>query len=133
MPHREPTDSHLILLVDDDQDILDALGTLLEVNGVVVERAPSAFSALRKLEAGLAPCLVLLDIRMPGMSGWDLWAWMRREPFTAGIPVAMISGENQDRAEAQAKGVLDVLKKPVEIERILDLVHRVCDTAPGTP
>ncbi len=118
---------HHILLVDDDPDILDALGTLLEMGGVAVERAPSAFSALRKLEAGLAPCLVLLDIRMPGMSGWDLYAWMRREPFTAGIPVAMISGENQDRAEAQAQGVLDVLRKPVEVERILELVHRVCD------
>ncbi len=118
---------HHILLVDDDPDILDALGTLLEMGGVAVERAPSAFSALRELEAGLAPCLVLLDIRMPGMSGWDLYAWMRREPFTAGIPVAMISGENQDRAEAQAQGVLDVLRKPVEVERILELVHRVCD------
>ncbi len=130
MPTAASHDRHHILLVDDDPDILDALGTLLEIQGIQVERAPSAFSALRKLEAGLEPCLVLLDIRMPGMSGWDLYAWMRREPFTAGIPVAMISGENQDRGEAQAKGVLDVLRKPVDVERILELVHRVCDTAP---
>src|SRR3954452_15668459 len=100
-----PEFRHHLLLVDDDLDVLDALGTLLEVHGVVVDRAPSGFSALTKLQADRLPCLVLLDIRMPGMSGWDLWAWMRREPTTAAIPVVLISGEGQDRATAQAQGI----------------------------
>lgn len=117
-------DSH-VLLVDDDADILDALGTLLEVNGVAVDRAPSAFSALGKLQAGPQPCLVLLDIRMPGMSGWDLWRWMQRDPTTAGIPVVLISGEDVNRQEAVAQGVLEVLRKPVDASQVLALVSRV--------
>lgn len=120
-------DSH-VLLVDDDADILDALGTLLEVNGVAVDRAPSAFSALGKLQAGPQPCLVLLDIRMPGMSGWDLWRWMQRDPTTAGIPVVLISGEDVSRQEAVTQGVLEVLRKPVDANQVLALVSRVRET-----
>lgn len=117
-------DSH-VLLVDDDADILDALGTLLELHGVTVDRAPSAFAALGKLEHGPRPCLVLLDIRMPGMSGWDLWRWMQRDPTTAGIPVVLISGDDVDRKAAMTQGVLDVLKKPIDTNQVLGLVARV--------
>jgi CheY-like chemotaxis protein len=117
-------DSH-VLLVDDDADILDALGTLLELHGIAVDRAPSAFSALGKLQAGPQPCLVLLDIRMPGMSGWDLWRWMQRDPTTAGIPVVLISGEDVDRNAAIKQGLLDVLRKPVDANQVLKLVARV--------
>lgn len=119
-----PAESH-VLLVDDDADILDALGTLLELNGVAVDRAPSAFSALGKLQAGPQPCLVLLDVRMPGMSGWDLWRWMQRDPTTAGIPVVLISGEEIDRNAARAEGVFEVLRKPVDASQVLALVARV--------
>ncbi len=115
-----------ILIVDDDHDVLDALGTLLELSGVAVDRAPSAFSALGKLETGPPPSLMLLDIRMPGMSGWDLWRWMQRDPTTAGIPVVMISGEGVNRADAIARGVIDVLVKPIDVERVMDLVRRYC-------
>ena len=118
-------DSHVLLV--DDADILDALGTLLELHGIAVDRAPSAFSALGKLQAGPQPCLVLLDIRMPGMSGWDLWRWMQRDPTTAGIPVVLISGEDVDRNAAIAQGVLDVLRKPVDASQVLALVSRVRD------
>ncbi len=127
MSHPSPDARHRLLLVDDDLDVLDALGTLLEVHGVEVDRAPSGFSALSKLQADQLPCLVLLDIRMPGMSGWDLWAWMRREPTTAAIPVVLITGEGQDRAAAQAQGIRDVLRKPVDAEQVLQLVLRHCD------
>ena len=122
----DPESSHRVLLVDDDLDILDALGTLIEMKGLHVERAPSAFAALEKLQKGLVPCLMLLDIRMPGMSGWDLWSWMQRDPTTAGIPVVLISGEGQNRAEAQARGVLDVLLKPIDVGRVLETVASCC-------
>ena len=122
----DPDIPHRVLLVDDDLDILDALGTLIEMKGLRVERAPSAFAALEKLQKGLVPCLVLLDIRMPGMSGWDLWSWMQRDPTTAGIPVVLISGEGQNRAEALARGVLDVLLKPIDVGRVLETVASCC-------
>lgn len=119
--------SHRVLLVDDDVDILDAFGTLLTLHGVDVELAHSAFAALGKLQHGPTPCLVLLDIRMPGMSGWDLWNWMQREPTTAGVPVVMISGDDYDRAEAQSRGVLDVLLKPVDVTRVLQIIEHHCE------
>jgi CheY-like chemotaxis protein len=114
------------LLVDDDEDVLDALGTLLESHGVTVTRASSAFAALKILQDDPAPCLVLLDIRMPGMSGWDLWAWMQREPLTAAIPVVMISGEGQGRDDARARGVVDLLVKPVDAREVIAMVSRYC-------
>lgn len=118
--------THHVLLVDDDADVLEALGTFLELRGIDVERAPSAFAALQTLQTGRLPCVVLLDIRMPGMTGWDLWAWMQREPTTAGLPVVMISGEGQDREAARAKGIVDVLRKPVDAERLEALVVETC-------
>lgn len=119
-----PTDDRpYILIVDDDLDVLEALGTMVEVYGAVgVERASSAFAALARLQEGTLPCLMLLDIRMPGMSGWDLWAWMQREPATAGVPVVMITGEPHDREAALARGVRDVLGKPVDAKRVLALI-----------
>lgn len=118
-------DTHHILLVDDDTEILEAFGTLLEIHGVDVMRAPSAFAALRTLQVGELPCLVLLDIRMPGMTGWELWNWMQRDPTTAGIPVVMITGETQDRETARA-GRRGVLRKPVDVDRVLQLVADAC-------
>ena len=123
-----PTDDRpYILIVDDDLDVLEALGTLVEIEGSVgVERASSAFAALARLQKGTLPCLMLLDIRMPGMSGWDLWSWMQREPATAGVPVVMITGEPHDRAAAVARGVRDVLRKPVDAKQVLALIGECC-------
>ena len=115
--------SHRVLLVDDDVDVLDAFGTVLTLSGVEVDLAHSAFAALGKLQ--------LLDIRMPGMSGWDLWNWMQREPTTAGVPVVMISGEGYDRAEAQSRGVLDVLLKPVDVNEVLQIIGQHCELEPA--
>ena len=127
---------HRVLLVDDDVDVLDAFGTLLTLHGITVDLAHSAFAALGKLQGGPTPCLVLLDIRMPGMSGWDLWSWMQREPTTAGVPVVMISGDGYPRADAQKRGVLDVLLKPVDVDQVLTLIERHCTEggiAPASP
>jgi CheY-like chemotaxis protein len=127
----ESPSPHHVLLVDDDDDILDALGTLIELQGITVERAPSGFAALKALQSGPGPCLVLLDVRMPGMSGWDVVAWMQREPTTAGIPVVMITGESPNRAEARARGVIDVLQKPVDAEQVVDTITRCCGQMHG--
>ncbi len=117
-----------ILIVDDDTDILDALAELLAGHGVTVDTKPSAFAALETLQNDDPPCLVLLDIRMPGMSGWDLYSWMQRDPTTAAIPVVIISGEGQAPAEARARGVKDVLRKPIDLDAMMRLVHEYCGT-----
>jgi CheY-like chemotaxis protein len=124
---------HRVLLVDDDVDILDAFGTVLTLHAIQVDLAHSAFAALGKLQRGPTPCLVLLDIRMPGMSGWDLWNWMQREPTTAGVPVVMISGDGYPRDQAQARGVLDVLLKPVDVNQVLRLIDEHCNEGGVTP
>lgn len=118
-----------VLIVDDDTDILEALRELLQTHGVPVQTVPSAFAALSTLARDPVPGLVLLDLRMPGMSGWQLFEWMQREPTTAGIPVVIISGERQDRGAAQARGVKDVLQKPIDLGAMLALVDQYCGTA----
>jgi two-component system phosphate regulon response regulator PhoB len=123
-----PTDDRpYILIVDDDLDVLEALGTLVEIEGSVgVERASSAFAAHARQQKGTLPSLMLLDIRMPGMIGRDHWSWMQREPATAGVPVVMITGEPHDRAAAVARGVRDVLRKPVDAKQVLALIGDCC-------
>jgi two-component system response regulator MprA len=63
---------------------------------------------------------------MPGMSGWDVYSWMQRDPTTAGVPVVIISGEGQTPSEARARGVKEVLRKPIDLDAMLRLVERYC-------
>ena len=119
-------DAPHVLIVDDDTDILDALAELLAAHAVRVETAPSGFAALETLQRNPLPSLVLLDIRMPGMSGWDVYTWMQRDPTTAGVPVVIISGEGQTPSEARARGVKEVLRKPIDLDAMLRLVERYC-------
>ncbi len=117
---------HLLLVVDDDDDFRTALGTALELAGYTVVAAGCATAALDELTAGLRPCLMLLDIQMSDETGWALWERMRIDPALAQIPVVLLSGEQQDRQHARARGIRDVLVKPIDIETITPLVAEHC-------
>jgi CheY-like chemotaxis protein len=117
---------HLLLLVDDDADFLAALSTALELEGYVVASAKSATAALDQMTAGLRPCLLLLDIQMSEQTGWGLWERMRIDPALAQIPVVLLSGERQDRRHARARGIRDVLLKPIHPRQIAPLLAEHC-------
>jgi CheY-like chemotaxis protein len=118
---------HQVLIVDDYADICEALAMVLGMEDMEVDTAQSGQEALAKLEAGLRPCVMLLDIRMPGMNGWDLWDRMQRDAELAATPVVVVSGDSPDAARARAVGMRAVLRKPVESALVIGAVEQHCE------
>jgi two-component system response regulator MprA len=116
---------HRVLIVDDDPAVREAMRTALQVEGLAALVAADGGEALTQLRGGIEPCLILLDLRMPGMNGWAFRDAQLQDPGLARVPVAVFSsGGVIDEVERLAAA--DCLSKPVEVERVLDAVHRAC-------
>lgn len=118
-----------ILIIEDDADIRDTLTEILEYEGFHVVPTASGEEALRQLHHGLRPGLILLDLMMPGVNGWGVAGQLRRIPALASVPVVVISGVHDVEQQAAALNVAGCLLKPVEVERLLEIIHRFCHTA----
>ena len=115
-----------ILIVDDDAEICTMLTFLLEDEGYHIRTAPNGEHALDQLRQGLHPCIVLLDLNMPIMTGWEFREVQRNDPALAGIPVAVISADRSLAAPDPTLAALDYLPKPIDLERLLNLLDDVC-------
>lgn len=118
----------MILIVDDEPSLAEALSSVLEDEGYAVTAAPNGAAALHAMHGGLRPCLAILDLMMPTMNGWELRAAMLADPQLAEIPVAIVSahvrGDMPDLAPAA------VIQKPFELAQIIALANQYC--GPGT-
>ena len=83
---------HSILVVDDDRAARDAMALLLRENGFATRTARDGRDALRRLKAGRAPCLLLLDLMMPGMTGWEFLEFHRENPRLSSVPLVLVTG-----------------------------------------
>jgi CheY-like chemotaxis protein len=115
-----------ILVIDDDQDLREAITTALTDEGYQATAVGSAREALVRLREDVAPSLILLDMMMPGMDGWQFRLELQREPATAKIPIVILSGHQNVRDAALALGAADYLRKPVRIESLLEVAGRYC-------
>jgi two-component system, chemotaxis family, chemotaxis protein CheY len=118
---RSQTAARRVLVVDDDPDILDALSEILEAEGYDVQRARNGREALQRLEQGL-PDLVLLDLMMPVMDGWE---FARSLAPGARPPIIVLSADRNVSAKAKEIGALGWLAKPFELSELLDAVRSV--------
>jgi len=109
-----------VLVVDDDPDILDALAEILEVEGYEVRRARNGREALQQLEQGV-PDLVLLDLMMPVMDGWE---FARSLDPRARPPIIVLSADRNVSVKAGEIGALGWLAKPFELAELLQAVRR---------
>ena len=124
-----PLHRHSVLIIDDEQDILDAFSVTLTLADVVTHAASSGREALGLLERGLRPCAIFLDIRMPGLDGWQVWDEIRHgEPSVAAIPVVFVSAETLDPERAGKAEVREWLRKPVGVKELAAALGRVCPT-----
>jgi len=115
-----------VLVIDDDPDILEVTRFVLENAGYRVATAANGADALASLRGKAKPGLILLDLMMPVMNGWEFRAEQTRDPELASVPVVIITGAGNAAARAAPAGVAGLLEKPVELDTLLSAVGRYC-------
>ena len=129
---------HRLLLVDDDEDLRVSLAEALEEAGYSVIQAANGETALALVEREL-PDLVLLDLLMPVLNGWQFCQTKNENPLTAPIPViAMSAAVSKDPKSPYFIDVDDFIAKPVELDELLTkisgcLARIALDGPNGTP
>jgi DNA-binding response OmpR family regulator len=114
-----------VLIVEDDDDAREALAAFLEGEGYQVLEAHDGREALDRLR--LSPvCLVLLDLMMPVMNGWAFRAEQLRDPALASVPVVVVTADTTAVSRVGALGVAACMTKPLDLDRLLDVVGRHC-------
>jgi len=108
----------LVFIVDDDPALVEALAELLRDEGYRVEAYTVATEALARLEAGLRPDVILLDYLMPAMNGDEFLGALDRA--NVDVPVMLLSAMNESRVPMRARRVRAVIRKPFDLERLLD-------------
>ena len=115
-----------VLVVEDNADVREGMRICLEQRGYAVATAGDGSEALQLLDAGLRPCLILLDLMMPKVDGFGFRREQLADPAKASIPVVLFSGMYDARMQCTVLGTLGYMQKPVDPERLLTLVaqHR---------
>lgn len=118
-----------VLVVDDNGDTCDLTRMILEGDGYGVRTACSAGAALSLIEEEV-PDLLLLDINMPGMDGFELLRLLHQSEGAAELPVVMFSvkSEIRDKIHALQRGAVDYISKPFSPEDLLDRVRRIFES-----
>jgi CheY-like chemotaxis protein len=120
-----------VLIVEDDPETREMLASLLATEGfhpVAAEDGLEALHLLRTVRrrAPDVPCLVLLDLRMPRLSGGEFRRAQLGDPTVASVPVAVMSGATDAEQRAQALGAVATVTKPINVDILLDIVRRYC-------
>jgi signal transduction histidine kinase/ActR/RegA family two-component response regulator len=129
-----PLPPRRILLVDDNQDALETLASLLAALGAIVETASSGQEALVKIDQ-VRPDTVLLDIGMPELDGYEVARQIRSNPRHAGALLIALTGwgQDQDFALSSAAGFDHHLVKPLDIGQLRTILTQAAHRSPVTP
>jgi CheY-like chemotaxis protein len=118
-----------ILLVENDAEIRFVISELLADEGYTVVQAADGGQALSYLQnAQELPCVIILDLMMPLMNGWDFLQVRQHDPVLAPIPIVVVSAA-RGHATAAALGVQERLAKPIDLDSLLATVQRYCPSA----
>lgn len=116
-----------ILLVEDDPSIREFLTDMLQEEGYHVEESPNGRHALSALLSfPKPPCLIITDLMMPLMDGWELCRTKRSISSLAGIPTILISAAPTLSREAALLGVVAAFPKPLDLQGLLSRVLDIC-------
>jgi CheY-like chemotaxis protein len=113
-----------ILIVEDDPDLREMMAQLLLLEGFTARTVANGREALDYLKQQEPPELILLDLMMPVMDGWEFRREQRSDPRLRGVPVIVLSA--LDSTRVGDLGELAFLKKPLDFDRLLDLVRKHC-------
>jgi DNA-binding response OmpR family regulator len=123
-PRRD--EGRLLLVADDDEDILQLLSFRLERAGYEIVQAGNGEDALR-LALELRPALAILDVMMPGLTGYEVTRELRRNEDTRGMPIILVTAKAQttDVAQGMAAGADDYVTKPFDAGDLTERVERL--------
>jgi CheY-like chemotaxis protein len=110
-----------VLIVEDDEDLREMMAQLLTLEGFEAVAVANGREALDYLQAARTPDVILLDLMMPVMDGWEFRRRQQADPLLAPVPVIILSA--LDQARATAVDAAAFLKKPLDFDRLLDLVR----------
>jgi len=113
----------VVLAIDDDPDVIDLVTRILSRDGFQVAGALDGESAM-ELAARLKPCAILLDVILPGMTGWEVLSRLKHDPALSSIPVVMLTTID-DRTRGMSLGAAEYLVKPVERDALVSSVQRL--------
>ena len=116
-----------ILIVDDDPHISELVYVNLHAAGYIVDMAANGHQAIDRIAAA-RPDLILLDVMMPEMDGWELCKAIRDDPENQGIRIMMLTARDTDRDKMIGKGVFgvdDYLTKPFDLSELLARCRRL--------
>jgi CheY-like chemotaxis protein len=120
--------SREVLVVEDDTDLREGLSQALRDHGFGVTPTTNGQEALDLLRAGARPSVILLDLMMPELNGWQLAAALRRDPDLSQIPQVVISAYMDDtEQEALALPADDCLRKPFHLRILIRALERHCE------
>ena len=119
-----------ILIIDDDPDAVSILETFLDARGYAAHGARGGEAGLALLDE-IDPDLVILDVMMPGMDGWEVARRIRSHARHDGVPILMLTarGGEEDREEGAAAGVDHYMVKPVGLEALGAQIDRMLATS----
>jgi CheY-like chemotaxis protein/anti-sigma regulatory factor (Ser/Thr protein kinase) len=124
-----PVDAALILVIDDDVTVRDVVSRYLKREGFSVATADGGKEGLR-LARELHPAAVTLDVMMPDLDGWTVLAAIKGDPELADLPVVLMTIVDE-KNRGYALGATDFLVKPVNPERLVGVLHALCNSGPG--
>jgi CheY-like chemotaxis protein len=113
-----------ILIVEDEKSIQEILKDALEMEGYSVFTADNGKEGLAKLPTIPTPCLILLDLMMPVMNGWQFAEAISKDMVLATIPVVLVTAYGERAKLVPSKGII---KKPIDFEFLLKTVEKWCN------
>ena len=123
-PHEVPAQTPLMLIIDDERGILDFIQLGMRKEGFRIELAQDGPTGLSKART-LIPDIVILDIMLPGVDGFNICRQLRESPATADIPIIMLTAKDDvsDRVKGLSMGADDYLPKPFDFSELLARVQ----------
>lgn len=124
------SDARLVLLIDDERAIATAISVRLRALGYRVNTAHDGRSGLEQALA-LTPDVILLDIRLPDMEGYEVCKALKLDPGLTSVPVIFVSANVQDQAKQAAldAGGIAFIPKPFEPKQLIDAIHAASPVA----
>ena len=115
-----------VLVVDDDYAVLDAMKDILEDEGYEVSVAANGLEAFKELAQGPPPCVILLDLMMPVMNGWEFREKQLEDEGLAAIPTIIVTAHNKPEVNAAELKAATSIRKPIAPALLLETVGRYC-------